>query len=367
MQGYGNGVHAPGVRGKAWECVRHALLSHAAAAAAFRDLTPPTARLSLNLNANWAAPWNASDPADVEAAARALDYDLGAFADPLFMGAWPASLVARSPPGLLPWSAAESAALRAARPDYFALNYYTAAWVKSAPGAKGDQGQGVVDFIRIQDGTGLPGAEGRGPIGPRAESAWLYSAPWGLRAMLRHVHAVYGPSSIVITENGADAPGEDAAPWPALLNDTFRVEYFRSHVAAAEATVKEDGVPLVGYFAWSLLDNFECECGGKTGREGGGGGVGMGAESGPAALFLSLSLTFTHTHTNKQKHPLQGPTATPSGSASSTSTTPRRRAASRRRARGWPTGSAGRCGLVGVEVVGVGVVAWRLCENNTER
>jgi len=267
MMGYGSGVHAPGVTGKAWECVRHALLAHAAADAAFKA-TPatmhPAARLSLNLNANWAEPWDAGSPADVAAAGRALDYDLGAFAGPLHTGAWPRSLAQRAPPGLAPFSRAEAAALVAARPPFFALNYYTAAWIKDAPGAVGEQGQGVVDLVRIQDDT-APG--GRGPIGPAAESPWLYSAPWGLRKMLHHVHITYAPPSIAITENGCDAPGEDAAPWPALLNDTFRVAYFEAHVAAAEAAALEDGVPLEGYFAWSLLDNYECKRSEKRGEK----------------------------------------------------------------------------------------------------
>jgi len=273
MQGYGSGQHAPGVKGKTWECVRHALLAHAAAAAAFKKvkaapgrLLHPSARLSLNLNANWAEPWDVNNPADVAAAARALAFDLGAFAEPLHTGAWPADLASRPLPGLVPFSPAEADALRAARPHFFALNYYTAAWVKDAPGALGEQGQGRTDLRRVQDDP-TPG--GRGAIGPRAESAWLYSAPWGLRRMLAHVLATYGPPSIALTENGCDAPGEDGAPWPALLNDSFRVSYFQEHVSAAEAAVAEDGVPLEGYFAWSLLDNYECEhWRGEEGRDG---------------------------------------------------------------------------------------------------
>ena len=266
MMGYGSGVHAPGVSGRAWECVRHALLAHAAAAAAFKTspAVHPAARLSLNLNANWAEPWDPANPADVAAAGRALDFDLGAFAAPLHSGAWPPAVAARRPPGLVPFSPAEAVALTAARPDFFALNYYTAAWVRDAPGAVGEQGQGVVDLERIQyDKT--PG--GRGPIGPAAESAWLFSAPWGLRKMLGHVAATYDPPSIAITENGCDAPGEDGAPWPALLNDTFRVDYYAAHVAAATAAAVEDGVPLEGYFAWSLLDNYECEWRRERGRD----------------------------------------------------------------------------------------------------
>ena len=323
MQGYGNGQHAPGVKGKTWECVRHALLAHAAAATVFKETaaaTNPRARLSLNLNANWAEPWDPANLADVAAAARALAFDLGAFAEPLHTGAWPAELSSRPLPGLVPFSPAEAAALKAARPDFFALNYYTSAWIKDAPGATGDQGQGLTDLERIQDDPG-----GRGPIGPRAESPWLFSAPWGLRKMLGHVAETYSPSSIAITENGCDAPGEDDAPWPALLNDTWRVDFFSGHLAAAEAAVLEDGIPLEGYFAWSLLDNFECEFTAKKRkshplhqRKNGGERTpsAAAASKGGCARFFSHFLSLISL--------TQGPTAMQNGSASCTSISPPR-------------------------------------------
>ena len=42
-----------------------------------------------------------------------------------------------------------------------------------------------------------------------------------------------------------------------MLNDKFRVEYYQHYLAEAIRAVEEDGVQLKGYFAWSLLDNFE--------------------------------------------------------------------------------------------------------------
>ena len=56
-----------------------------------------------------------------------------------------------------------------------------------------------------------------------------------------------------MTENGCDVPGEDSIPLPGVLNDTFRVDFYRGYVQAAQETVTYDRVPLKGYFAWSLL------------------------------------------------------------------------------------------------------------------
>lgn len=75
--------------------------------------------------------------------------------------------------------------------------------------------------------------------------------------MLGWVNARYRPGEIYITENGCDVPDESSLPLPAALDDGFRRRYYAEHVQQATLAVREDGVPLRGYFAWSLLDNFE--------------------------------------------------------------------------------------------------------------
>src|ERR671922_266654 len=80
----------------------------------------------------------------------------------------------------------------------------------------------------------------------RTDMGWEVYAP-GLTAVLRRVHEEYGASNVYVTENGAAYAGIDDAP---------RVRYLESHVAAA-ADALDAGVPLAGYFVWSLLDNFE--------------------------------------------------------------------------------------------------------------
>jgi beta-glucosidase len=102
---------------------------------------------------------------------------------------------------------------------------------------------------------------------PGSLGAWSYPPPgvevtamgWpvepeGLTAVLTRIHREYGPPKILITENGAafeDKPGIDG-----FVQDDRRVAYLREHVAAAKRAL-DQGVPLAGYFAWSLLDNFE--------------------------------------------------------------------------------------------------------------
>ena len=78
--------------------------------------------------------------------------------------------------------------------------------------------------------------------------------PEGLTELLVRLHRDYGPAELYVTENGAaydDTPRPEGA-----VEDGARVRYLEAHLAAAADSIDE-GVPLAGYFVWSLLDNFE--------------------------------------------------------------------------------------------------------------
>ena len=78
--------------------------------------------------------------------------------------------------------------------------------------------------------------------------------PEGLHETLLRLHRDYGAGDLLVTENGAayaDGPGEDGA-----IHDARRIDYHRTHLEQCQRAIA-DGVALRGYFAWSLLDNFE--------------------------------------------------------------------------------------------------------------
>jgi len=81
--------------------------------------------------------------------------------------------------------------------------------------------------------------------------------PGGLQDLLHRLSADYAPPSIYITENGAAFPDNRSGT---RIADEARVNFFHGHLRAVQAAL-ENGVPLNGYFAWSLLDNFEWERG----------------------------------------------------------------------------------------------------------
>ena len=131
-------------------------------------------------------------------------------------------------------------AVAAPPPDFVGVNYYTREIIAAA----GDQPFGL--SIRTA------GSERQTTMG------WdVY--PEGLRDVLVRVHREYGPAALVVSENGAsfdDPEPTDGMPLP----DTDRRQYLEDHLAAAARAIR-DGVPLTGFYAWSLLDNFEWERG----------------------------------------------------------------------------------------------------------
>jgi beta-glucosidase len=78
--------------------------------------------------------------------------------------------------------------------------------------------------------------------------------PQGLEDLLLRLHRDYGPARIYITENGAafaDAPNGDGR-----VHDVRRRDFLAGHLRALRRAIAA-GVPVAGYFHWSLLDNFE--------------------------------------------------------------------------------------------------------------
>ena len=98
----------------------------------------------------------------------------------------------------------------------------------------------------------------RARAGPQAESIWLFGAGWGLRKLLNWVNLRYGNPDIFVTEGGWSLPADSAAEAQHVLD---RTGYYANYTSEILNSIVEDGVNVKGYFAWSLMDNFEWERG----------------------------------------------------------------------------------------------------------
>jgi beta-glucosidase len=239
--GYARGRHAPGHEDwpMALQASAIALQAHGAAADRVRDAVPG-ARIGVSLDMNHVVPATGSD--DDERAARvhrAVQQEW--FLDPLFGRGFPElALQAHRAAGHLSGVHELAAPMPDGhRLDFIGLNYYTREVI--AADADALFGYRVVQV----------------PV-PRTTMGWEVH-PDGLRQVALWLQSTYRPGSIMVTENGAAFPEPPSLDGDEL-EDVERVDYLASHIAAA-ARALEEGVPLEGYFAWSLLDNFEWEKG----------------------------------------------------------------------------------------------------------
>jgi len=232
--GYLRGTHAPGHTSLTeTPLVSHNLLrAHAMAVQAFRAEGQGEIGLVVNLEPKYAA---SSDPHDGAAMLRAHAYMNRQYLDPLLLGAYPeemAEIFGHAWPGF-PY---EDMKLLREPFDFLGVNYYTRSVIRADPLSRP-----VCAVPARQQGADY------------TEMDWEVF-PDGLKTTLLWLKQRYGNIPLYVTENGAAFADLPLASGE--VEDVRRVEYFRSHIRAAHDALQA-GVNLRGYFAWSLLDNFE--------------------------------------------------------------------------------------------------------------
>jgi beta-glucosidase len=226
--GYCIGIHAPGRTepAAALAAAHHLLVAHGLGIQAIRAAAPQS-KTGIVLNFE---PKHPASPhiLDVEAASVANDQYNRWYLDPIMGRDYPEA-GARA----WGWEGSEvrdgDMAAIATAIDYLGVNYYTRQLVRSAalpPLARADEPE-------------------------RTAGGWeVY--PEGLTEVLQFVHSRTGDLPLYVMENGAAYADDPADP----TCDPQRVSYLERHLEAAR-TAMAGGVPLRGYFVWSLLDNFE--------------------------------------------------------------------------------------------------------------
>ena len=243
--GYGLGIHAPGhaETAKALSATHHLLLGHGLAVEKLRSLGRPEDRIGITLNLSPVSP--ASDGASDAEAARRVDGQANRlYLDPVFKGSYPEDML-KYYTSEADFSFIEDGDLEEiSRPiDFLGVNYYMRHTVKSGDSARASG----MRFPGLKARTLIPHAAERTAMG------WAIE-PDGLTELLVRLDREYTKLPIYITENGAAF--DDYADPKGEVNDEERISFLDAHLRAAGEAI-EQGVDLRGYFAWSLLDNFE--------------------------------------------------------------------------------------------------------------
>lgn len=236
--GYGIGLHAPGIKDKqaAMAAGHHVLLAHGLAVPRLRAYSAPDAQVGITLNFTPVYPAD-NRPETLRDAARADDFGNRWFLDPLYRGSYPDQLFADlhlNPPDI---HDGDFDIIRTPT-DFLGVNNYSRIIVRGSDEELPSDAVATVSPV--------PGA-------CYTEMPWeIY--PQGLTDLLVRLHHDYAIPALYVTENGAAF----ADHWDGneLVSDPRRLSYLREHIQA-QASALEQGVPLKGYFVWSLMDNFE--------------------------------------------------------------------------------------------------------------
>lgn len=239
--GLWEGVHAPGDKlrwAEVLQATHNSLLGHGYATQAIRAHAKKTPRIGIAPACNVGIPAT-DDPKDIEAARQATfwvkeksTWQLSWWLDPIFLGQYPAD-------GLelykdeLPEMGPDDLKIISQPLDFFGMNVYHGLYYKA-----GEMGPEALPWPQ-----GSPITAFKWPLTPEC----LYWAP-------KFYSERYGNLPVAITENGLS--GADWVMLDGKVHDGHRIDFTHRHLAQFRKAAA-DGVPVEGYFHWTLMDNFE--------------------------------------------------------------------------------------------------------------
>ncbi|HEY4011149.1 MAG TPA: GH1 family beta-glucosidase [Acidobacteriaceae bacterium] len=235
--GYQLGTFAPGLKLNAARVAQlnhYAVLGHGLAVQAIRAAARPGTQIGLADNVQAATPLIETAP-HIEAASRAMREQNAQYLTVIREGRYTEAYLRRlgaSAPKFTP----EEMKIISSPLDFVGLNIYQPTYVRADDSPLG--------YTVVNPPASFP----------HMYSPWLYVGPEAIYWAPRLVNQLWDPKVLYITENGAsstDVPESDGK-----IADSDRIMYLRNYLGQLQRAVSE-GVPVKGYFVWSLLDNFE--------------------------------------------------------------------------------------------------------------
>jgi beta-glucosidase len=193
-----------------------------------------------------------SKPEDIQAAEYAFGYHTSMFTDPTYLGKYPEYMLDLFG-NLMPegYEKDLEEIKIGSGLSTFGVNYYRGKIIESDPSSD-------VKFKEVRFPQGITNG-----LGWPVHVAPTYpDAFYDLLTELYHRYGSYGMKAISITENGTC--WDDSVNSEGEVDDEFRIFYVREHLRQVQKAILA-GIPVTGYFLWTLMDNYEWELGYKQG------------------------------------------------------------------------------------------------------
>ena len=235
--GYGNGMHAPGLKlspQKLAQLTHYVCLAHGLSVQAIRAHAKPGIMVGIADNVTAATP--VIETAEhIEAARRAMREENAMYQTVIQEGRYTDHYLKRLGANA-PRFTAEELRIISSPMDFLGLNVYAPSYVRADSSERG--------YAMVQAPASYP----------HMYSSWLTVGPEALYWAPKLVTDIWKVKTVFITENGASSADIVAADGE--IYDTDLVMYLRNYLTQLQRAV-EEGVPVKGYFLWSLLDNYE--------------------------------------------------------------------------------------------------------------
>ena len=235
--GYGQGMHAPGLQvgpKRLAQLNHYVCLAHGLAVQSIRAHAKPGTRVGIADNIEATTPV-IETPEHIAAAHKAMREQNAMFLTVLQEGRYTDLYLKRLGADAPTFTPEEMAIIKSPM-DFVGINIYQPTYVRADDSEKG--------YAVVHPPSSFP----------HMYSPWLYVGPEALYWGPKLVADIWKVKEIYISENGASSTDQVASD--GHVYDTDRVMYLRNYLTQLHRAISS-GVPVKGYFLWSLLDNYE--------------------------------------------------------------------------------------------------------------
>ncbi|KAJ7251123.1 glycoside hydrolase family 1 protein [Mycena haematopus] len=255
---------APGVNSSTapYQCAYNLLKAHVGAVKAFKQMNI-SGEIAFKSDDFIGIPWRSNTSGDALAVERHAAFRIGVFADPLYTtGDWPKIMTDTLPPDYLPRFTDQEKKDNLGSADFFAIDSYREQWI-AAP----DEGIDACisnssdplwpechSVVLFDSNAGWAAGISPDPL----SDSWLQATPNTLRSFLKGLHTRWPTNKMYVSEFGFVEPFEELrTEMFRITEDVARTDYFMTYLGQILLSIHEDRVPIMGAFAWAMIDNAE--------------------------------------------------------------------------------------------------------------